>query len=235
MKNEISVSDILHALLSHIVIILASGLVCGILAFAFTKTFIKPKYKASITLYAVSNANQDANVITIGEQNASAQLAISCAQLLKTDSVMQAVSDELELKGYDISSSMLRSMVTTTTTSTQLFGVTVTASSPSDAELVANTIFEVAPKKIAELAGSGEVRQIDRAKRPGAPSSPNVSSNTALGVVIGILIACAIVIIRSLTDTTIWTEDDIAKQYDVPILGTVPQLTSTDKTTAVKE
>lgn len=235
MKNEISVSDILHALLSHIVFILASALVCGIIAFGITKAFIKPKYKTSITLYAVSNVNQDANVISISEQNASAQLAISCAQLLKTDSVMQAVSDELELKGYDISSSRLRSMVTISTTDTQMFGVTVTGSSPTEVETVANTIFEVAPKKIVELAGSGEVRQIDRAKKPSAPSSPDVASNTSLGVIIGLLLACAVVIIKSLTDTTIWTEEDIAKQYDVPILGTVPQLSVTKKQTAAKE
>lgn len=235
MKNEISVSDILHALLSHIVFILASALVCGIIAFGITKAFIKPNYKTSITLYAVSNVNQDANVISSSEQNASAQLAISCAQLLKTDSVMQAVSDELELKGYDISSSRLRSMVTTSTTDTQMFGVTVTGSSPTEAETVANTIFEVAPKKIVELAGSGEVRQIDRAKKPSAPSSPDVASNTSLGVIIGLLLACAVVIIKSLTDTTIWTEEDIAKQFDVPILGTVPQLSVTKKQTAAKE
>ncbi len=235
MKNEISVSDILHALLSHIVLILASALVCGIFAFGITKAFIKPKYKTSITLYAVSNVKQDANVISISEQNASAQLAISCAQLLKTDSVMQAVSDQLELKGYNISSSRLRSMVTTSLTDTQLFGVTVTASSPAEAEVVANTIYDVAPGEIVRLAGSGEVRQIDRAKTPGAPSSPDVGSNTTLGVAIGILIACAFVIIRTLTDTTIWTEDDIAKQYDVPILGTVPQLSSNEKQSAAKE
>ncbi len=235
MKNEISVSDILHALLSHIVIILASALVCGIIGFGITKAFIKPKYRAQITLYAVSNVNLDPNVISISEQNASAQLAISCAQLLKTDSVMQAVSDQLALKGYNISSARLRTMVTTSTTDTQLFSVTVIGSSPAETEVVANTIYDVAPGEIVRLAGSGEVRQIDRAKTPTAPSSPDVASNTTLGVIIGLLIACAFVIIRTLTDTTIWTEDDIAKQYDVPILGTVPQLSSNEKQTAAKE
>lgn len=235
MKNEISVSDILHALLSHIVIILTSALVCGIIAFGITKTFIQPKYTASIKLYAVSNVNQDANVISISEQNASAQLAISCAQLLKTDSVMQAVSDQLALKGYNIPSSRLRAMVTTSTTDTQLFNVIVVGSSPAEVEVVANTIYDVAPQTIVKLTGSGEVRQIDRAKTPKAPSSPDVASNTTLGVIIGLLLACAFVVIRTLTDTTIWTEEDIAKQYDVPILGTVPQLSSTEKQTTAKE
>lgn len=235
MKNEISVSDILHALLSHIVIILTSALVCGIIAFGITKAFIQPKFTASITLYAVSNRNQDAYVFSLSDQNASAQLAISSAQLLKTDAVMQTVSDQLALKGYNISSARLRSMVTTATTDTQLFRVIVTGSSPAEVEVVANTIFDVAPERIADLAGSGEVRQIDCAKTPTAPSFPDVTSNTSLGVIIGLLIACAFVIIRTLTDTTIWTEEDINKQYDVPILGTVPQLSVTEKQTAAKE
>lgn len=234
VKNEISVSDILHALLSHIVFILICALICGMIAFGYTKGFVNPLYKATIKLYAVSNINQDATQISVNEQNASAQLANTYALILKSDTVMQTVADKLKEMGYNYGSGALNGMVATAKTETQVFTVTVTAPSNTAARDIANTIYDYAPAKIVELVGSGEVRGIDRAKLPGAPSSPNISSNTVVGVVIGLLLACAIVIIRTLTDTTIWTEEDIAKQIDVPILGTVPQLSGAEKEAAQK-
>lgn len=235
MKNEISVSDILHALLSHIVIILASALVCGIIAFGITKAFIKPTYTASISLYAVSNTNQDSSVISISEQNASAQLANTYALILKSNTVLQEVSDKLTSQGYHYSASQLKSMISTSTTETQVFTVSVKAKSGLDAMTVANTIYDCAPAKIVDIVGGGDVRGIDKAKQPNAPSSPNISSNTTIGVLIGLLLACATVIIRTLTDTTIWTEEDIAKLFDAPILGTVPQLSISETEPNAKE
>ena len=234
-RNEISISDVFHALVGHIVLILISALVCGMAAFTITKAFIKPTYKTSITLYAVSNLNQDSGIITSSDQNASAQLATTYAQILKSTNVMSAVSEELEKKGLHYGSSQLKGMAVTSTTTTQVFNVTVTARSAVDAKTVADTIADVASDKIAKIVGGGEVRIVDYAQFPGAPSSPDVKGNTTIGVLIGLLIACLIVIIRLLTDTTIWSEEDVAKQYDIPILGTVPQLSSSEKQASAKE
>lgn len=234
MKTEISVSDIFHALLSHIIFILISALVVGALAFGITKAFIKPTYTASISLYAVSNTNPDTSIISISEQNASAQLANTYALILKSDTVLQEVSEHLAEQNYHYSAGQLKSMISTSTTDTQVFTVSVKARSGVDAMTVANTIYDCAPAKIVDIVGGGDVRGIDKAKQPAAPSSPNISSNTTVGVLIGLLLACIIVILRALTDTTIWTEEDLAKQFEVPILGTVPQLSIAEPETNSK-
>jgi capsular polysaccharide biosynthesis protein len=53
--------------------------------------------------------------------------------------------------------------------------------------------------------------------------------------VVTLLLAAVIVVIRMLTDTTIWNEEDLTKQYNVPVLGAIPQLTSLDKQSGGKE
>lgn len=234
-KKEITFSDIFHALLGHIVFILIIALICGMMAFAYTKIFITPLYRTRITLFAVSNTKPDSTVVTPSEQSSSAQLATTYAQILKSTNVMEAVSAELEKKDLHYSSAQLKDMVSTATTTTQVFNVIVTATSGYDAKTVADVIADVASVKIVQIVGGGDVRIVDYAEIPGDPSSPNVSENTVLGVVIGLLLACAFVIIRSLTDSTIWSEEDITKQYDIPILGTVPQLSSSEKQTGEKE
>lgn len=235
MKNDITLSDILHAILSNIVLILAIALVFGLVAFGYTKAFISPTYQTSIRLYAVSNLNQNASEISVSEQNAAAQLASTYALILKSDTVMGEVSKQLSEMGYHYSSSQLKGMISTANTGTQVFDVLVTSTGQDSIKIIADTIANVAAEKIAKIVGSGELKIIDYAQVPRTPSSPNISSNTAMGVIIGLLIACLIVITRALTDSTIWTEEDIAKHIEVPILGTVPQLSNAEKEANAKE
>ena len=53
--------------------------------------------------------------------------------------------------------------------------------------------------------------------------------------VAGLLLACVFFIIRALTDTTIWSEEDLAKQYDIPVLGSIPMLAAVEKQNGAKE
>ena len=234
-KNEISISEIFHALLSHIVLIMITALVCGMAMFAYTKIFIKPLYQTSIMLYSVSNVNPESGSTNVNEQNASTHLATFYAQILKSDNVMGAVSEELKNKNLTYDSAQLKSMVSISTTSTQVFSVYVTAPSAYDAKTVADVIADVASDKIVEIVGSGDVRIVDYARLPESPSSPSVSKNTAIGVLIGLLLAALFVILRSMTDSTIWTEEDMTKQFDIPVLGTIPQLSHSEKQTDEKE
>ena len=51
----------------------------------------------------------------------------------------------------------------------------------------------------------------------------------------GLLLAGAIVVIRALTDTTVWSEEDLVKQYNIPVLGSIPQLAALEKSGSAKE
>ena len=55
------------------------------------------------------------------------------------------------------------------------------------------------------------------------------------GALVGLLVAIAIIVVRALVDTTIWSEEDLSKQYNIPVLGVVPQLAALEKTNLTKE
>ena len=57
---------------------------------------------------------------------------------------------------------------------------------------------------------------------PSAPTSPNVMRNTALGALAGLVIAAGIIVIRTIMNDAIRSEDDVEKYLGIPTLAAVP-------------
>ena len=66
------------------------------------------------------------------------------------------------------------------------------------------------------------VQILDGATLPEKPSSPNIKKNTAIGVVLGLILGVMISIFKELADTTIKTQDDISQYFDLPVIGIIP-------------
>ena len=64
---------------------------------------------------------------------------------------------------------------------------------------------------------------------PTAPSSPNVLMNSAVGGVVGLVIAVIIVLLRSLLDNTVKSEEELKDRFDVPVLGKIPDFYESKK------
>ena len=237
-KSQLSIMDLLHTLLSHLLIILLSGAIVGAAAWAYTTYRIPKMYRTSVTFYALSNINQDESATTDITKNR--QLASTYSYVMRSNLVMKEAAARLEEMGVTAPGggkygyAALKGMTIVSNTNTEIFTATFASSDRENLQIIANTIAEAGAAKIKEIVG-GEAKILDAAEAPGAPYSPDVRANTVTGVLIGLLVASAIVIIRALTDTTIWTEEDLAKQYSIPILGSVPQLAALEKQNLTKE
>jgi capsular polysaccharide biosynthesis protein len=127
-------------------------------------------------------------------------------------------------------------MTRVTTTSSEIFIATITTDDREHITLIARTIADVATVEIKEIMqGQGDVLILEPPEEPAGPVSPNMRSNVLAGAAVGLVLACAFVVIRTLTDTKIWTEDDLARAYEIPVLGTIPQLAGTERQTGQKE
>ena len=234
-KAEITIQDIIHTLLRHIAVILLVAAVFGFVAWAYTTYKVPKVYRTTVTFYALTDAQNDSTTITSSQQSVSRQLASTYSYILKTNYVMKAASAALRAQGVNYSFSQLKGMTAVATTNTELFTATITTTDRKNIKLIADTIADVAVLRIKEIVGNGTAKILDYAEVPGAPFSPDVKSNTITGALIGFLLACAVVVIRALTDTTIWSEEDLVKQYNIPVLGSIPQLSVQEKQTPAKE
>ena len=139
------------------------------------------------------------------------------------------------MHGLNYSFSTLRGMTAMATTNTEIFTATISSTDQKNIKLIADTIAQKGVERIREIVTNGDVQILDLAETPSTPFSPNVTTNTITGALVGLLLACVFFIIRALTDTTIWSEEDLTKQYDIPVLGSIPMLATSDKQTGAKE
>jgi succinoglycan biosynthesis transport protein ExoP len=65
---------------------------------------------------------------------------------------------------------------------------------------------------------------IDPARRPGKPFKPNRLAIVLVGIVLGIGAGCGLVVLREVTDTSVWNARDLSRISGLPVLGSIPQM-----------
>lgn len=227
---EIDIVGILYALRSKLVYIILTTLILATLSGCITEFFIKPQYTTSCTMYVYSNTDRVSTDSSIGsgELDASQQLVNTYIEVLKSDTVLEKVIEELKLSS---SPAQLRAHINCSQVEeTEIFRVSVTTGSAKDSANIANAIAQVAPEEIVRVVKAGGVEVIDYAKVPSKPSSPNLQRNIILGAGLGFIASFAIFFLFAMFDTTIASEKDIEREFgDIPILGTIPRLIPGEK------
>ena len=89
-----------------------------------------------------------------------------------------------------------------------------------------NVIATILPAKISDIVSNSSVVVVDYAVTPHSRVSPSYFKSAAIGLLLGIVFASAIVIVRDLTDDVIHDEDYLVQNFKQPVLATIPDLTA---------
>lgn len=220
---EIDLLHLMKALWRRAWAIVLAMLLFGGAAFAYTYYLVTPLYQASALMYVNnSSITVGSTSVSLSDLSASKTLVDTYIVILKTRLTLNEVIEQAEL---DYSYEDLRDMISASpVNSTEIFEITVTSPSPAEAEHVANTIVRVLPEKISEIMDGSSVRTVDYAVQPTQKSSPSFTRNVALGLVVGMVLSCGVIILRDLLDEQIRNEEYLAQTYGLPILAAVPDL-----------
>lgn len=232
---EIDLFKLVRVLFSKSLVIILVALLVGSLVFAVTYFFISPTYQATASIY-VNNSS-----VSLG----SARLTISNAELSASNGLVSTyiyilqsrttLEDVIEQAALPYAFKDLKKMIQATpVTNTAAFDVTVTSTSPTEAELIANTIAKVLPERISEIVDGSNVRIIDYAIVPAGRSAPSFTKNTLIGCVIGAFLAVMIIsikfIIAEQNDVVIHSADELREMYpDLSILTLIPDMRLSEK------
>lgn len=223
---EIDLGKIFYKMRNKFIYILIITVIAGLGSGLITQFAIKPSYSATTKMYVYSNTDRistDSSITSV-ELDASQELINTYIYILKSDTVLEAVIEDLDL---NITAASLRKAISASQAEkTVAFEVTVTTKNPSLSAKIANSIAKVAPAEIVRVVKAGGVEIIDYAKEPKKPSSPNLKKNVALALFIAFVLSFASFFLYELFDTTITSERDISNDFEIPILGTVPNLDS---------
>ncbi len=220
---EIDLLAIIKLLWHNIWLILISMILCGSILFTSVMFFVTPQYTASAMLY-VNNSS-----ISVG----GSSISISASQISAARSLLDlyviilesrtTLEHAIEKADLPYTYGQLRSMVSAgSVDGTEIFTISATCANPDDAKLIVDTLVDILPERISDILDGSSVRLVDSAVRPVSRSSPSYTRYGMLGALLGAVISCAYIIIRSLMNNTVDDEDYLRSRYSIPLLAVVP-------------
>lgn len=222
---EIDLMRLLKAMWHKAWMIAVCTVIGAVIAFTYVTLAITPLYQARVLMYVNNNAVSlgSASVsLSAGDITLAKNLVSTYSVILKTRMTLEEV---IERANLDYSYEQLVNMVSASSVNnTEVFQIVVTSPSPEEAKLIANTIAEVLPDKIANIILDKSAKVVDYAVTPRSKASPSVTKYTVIGGLLGFIICCGIIVVYELNDTLIHSEDYLLQTYNIPVLAAIPDI-----------
>jgi succinoglycan biosynthesis transport protein ExoP len=221
--KEIDLLDIGRAIWSKFWFVILLTLIGAALAFGITNFLIHPTYRSSFTVYVnnhSSNSENQVNSLNSGDTAASQTLAQTYASILKSRPVVEDAMDRISMNtAYD---DIVDDITTEVDTDSQLVTLDVTMESAKEARNLARAIARVSPKYIANIVEGSSMKIVSSPILADKPYAPSIPKNTAIGAIIGFLLAVVIVVIRHLSDDRIKSVEELKAKFGFSVIGTIP-------------
>ena len=214
---EIDLIELFFALKKRILVILAALLAGAVIVGVYTKAFITPMYSATSTMLVLT---KETTLTSLADLQIGSQLTSDYSMLITSRTVLQDVVDELNL---DMDYKELKSSISINNpTDTRILEITVTNSDPKMCKTIVDDLAKTASKFIGEQMEVTEPKIIEEGEVPTDKISPNTTKNIMIGALAGLVLSAGVVVLITLMDDTIKTEEDIERYLGLSTLASVP-------------
>ncbi len=221
---DIDIMRLVRLLWRRAWIMIIAMILLGAIFFSYALFFVTPQYKSSAMMYVNNTSLKVGSTsfsISSAELNAAKTLLDLYVVILKSRVTLEEVIEKAELEyTYENLYNMVRAG---SVNGTEIFKIEVTSDDPEEAKIIVDTIVEILPDRIAEIVDGSSVRLVDHAVTASVRSGPSYTKYASIGMVVGLLLGCCIIIVPTLLDNTVWNEEYLMQKYsDIPILAVVP-------------
>lgn len=219
MENSLDLSKFLGAIKKNWKLLVLLPIIFMLISLLVTVFLMKPKYEANTQVLV--NQKEKNNEYMAQEVQSNLQLVNTYAEILKSPRII----DDVAKKDSKYSSSQIKSMLDITSQSdSQILTINVKNGSKADAENVANEIARVFKKDMPKIMSIDNVSVLSKADGTATKVSPNLIQNLAIGLILGLILGMVIIVIKELFDKRIKTEEDVERELDIPVLGSIAKL-----------
>ena len=226
MVKNFTMADILLILFNKIWILVAVMVAVGATSFTCLKLTEVELYSSTVS-FIVNNAtvldgsSQYTSIINYVPGMAE-QMVKTYTTILSSKTVRKKVLQTAELN-YG-TADLGKMILIESPEKTEVLTITITAPKASDAQRLANVYGEVAPGEIQRLATTGSCKLLDSASLATKPLPSNTIRNSLIITIISVVILGSIFVLLELFDNTINSHSDIRDNFDIPIIGTIPNM-----------
>lgn len=224
-EKTINIMDLVMLAWRRIWIIILAAVVCAAGAFSYCKLFITPSYSATASILVTNGAvttsyDETTDKVSGSDISASLYLAYTVVDILNTPDIYKKVADSMG-NGYEYQNLMSRSSVARRSEETLFVDVTFTSTDPKEAMRIANKYVEVACEYIPEFIPSSRAMIASTAIKS-VMTYPRTMMTTAVAGLVGAVASYIILFIIESLNRSIKGEEDFTANFDVPLLGAVP-------------
>lgn len=212
--------DYLLILKEKLWVIVLFTFIVGIISYVIIYYYIEDIFYAETTL-CVDTRLTKGNAISQMELMAGALLARDYQQLAKSRTVTETVREKLGIKGLT-AESIANMVKVNAVNDTRIIKISVQHTDRELTAAIANSISEVFIDKITEIMNIKNVNIIDNAVIPSKPAKPNREMYMIIAVILAFLMGTGIIFLAEYLDNTVRTSEDIEKNIDLPVIGTIP-------------
>ncbi len=213
---EINLAEVGRAIFHRIWLVILAGVVAGAVAFAISRFFITPVYTSTAQVIVLTDDSKSSSLANL---QASAQLTSDYAQLMTSPTVLRETIQDLNLTMEE--DALKKRITITNPTNTRILIITASDPDPERAQRIVNAISQNGSEYITQTLGV-TTPNISGGEVADKPSSPNVKKNTAVGLLIGVLLAIVWIVVSMIVNDTMTTEDDVEKYLNLTVLASVP-------------
>lgn len=214
---EIDLREIFFAVRKWIWVILAVSILGGITALCCTKLFMTPIYTAENSMLVIT---KETTLASLADLQMGSQLTNDYRVLSTSRPVLEAVIENLQL---DMTYTQLKNSISIKNPDdTRILVLSVENPSPQLALDIAREVTSEASAFIGDMMEVVPPKVIDEGVLPTQKTSPSTAKNTLLGILLGAFLSGGVVVLRTVLDDTIKSEEDIEKYLGIPALSIVP-------------
>lgn len=219
---EIDLKELSRVLLKRAWVIALCAVLLAGMVLVYTVGFVTPQYQASVMVYVNNKASSSSGYISSSELSVALHLVNTYVNIIKSDDVLGKVIDEAGIKA---SPAEIRKMLAAEVVDeTEIFSITVANPDPVLAAQIANAVAKVAKEEIPAIIEGSSLKVVSEAKVPTQKASPSYIKNAVIGALVGILLSAGAIIIQTLLDVRVKTEEDLKRIKEMPVLGLIPDL-----------
>ena len=224
-EKTINIMDLLMIALRWLWVIVLAAVVFAAAAFSYCKFFLTPSYSSTasilVTNGAVTTSYENSNDKVSGSDiSASLYLSYTVVDILNTPDIYKKVADQLG-DGYNYQGLMSCSSISRRSEDTLFIDVTFSSTDPKEAMRIANKFVEISCEYIPEFIPSARANVASTAIKA-AMTYPRTVMTTGVAGVVGAVAAYIVLFIIESMNRAIKGEEDFTNNFDVPLLGSVP-------------
>lgn len=230
-EYEINLVEIFIALKEKIILIILVTVIFGVVSYGATLFFVTPTYRSSFSLYVNNSTGDTKDTLTSSDISAAKSLANTYSEIIVSRSVLMSAADSVSLS-YTYKQ-LLECVTAQTSSSTELITVYVTSTSPTDALRLAQAVQAQAEMQTASIVLGSSMDIVDEPVLPEEMYSPNYKKNTAIGALLGMFLACAVIVLRAITDDRIKDGATLEQRLGFAVMGTIPNTEMAEKSSKI--